>query len=107
MKVKVVKCITSTFWYKGYEGRVFECVDKNGRRTQDHDGFYHVWIDKNTDTRGFILKSDAEVHTSVEDDVLEIMADEYMKKCGSVNYKKDIRFDYMQGLKDMKELLTK
>ncbi len=41
----------------------------------------------------------------ITDDQIEKMGDDYLTKVGSVDNRKDIRFDYIQGLKDMKELL--
>ena len=39
------------------------------------------------------------------DEEIEKMANEYFTKVGSVDNRKDIRFDYMQGLSDMAKWL--
>jgi hypothetical protein len=58
MLVKVTQCSKPTFWYANYIGRSFNVIDGQLRRIYKHSEAWNVYIDKPTDTRGFILKAD-------------------------------------------------
>jgi len=85
---------------------------------------YHYWLENDysqsimKDEHGVSHLSEADVLNimkeyaeqfrpiKVTDKDIEKMGDDYFTKVGSVDNRKDIRFDYIQGLKDMKELLN-
>jgi hypothetical protein len=59
MKIKVTKCSVVTYWYRNHIDRVLEVIDPD-KSTAVYPDAYLVYIDKNTDTRGWIKKQDCE-----------------------------------------------
>lgn len=115
MKIKIVKCFRPTYWYNSHIGETFECVEKNSLKDLQSENFldtYKVWQDKNTDSRGYVLMTDAVVvEEGVTDALIEQMADDYVNpQHPRDKFKKrysHARVHYKQGLIDMKNLLIK
>lgn len=105
MKIKIVKCSKDSFWYNSYVGEVFEVTDKLSK----DDEWYGVWRDKQREAGGFVMKSDAvEINGQlVTDEVIEKIADKYMKEWHYGSREVFNRATYIQGLRDMKEYIIK
>ena len=111
-KVKIVKCFQHTYWYNGYENRLFEYVGKG-----NIGGFpaHQVWIDRNTGSKGNILVDDACVIGDdggdisgllMTDEQLRATITEQLKKEGYIenfiiNARADERFKAARWMRDL------
>jgi len=85
MEIRVLKSSKSSYWYSSHLGEKFSCIstmpDDPG-----YDDHYWVFIDKNTDTRGYIMACDGEVvKEELSDQQKMISLLKWCLRCGFLN----------------------